>query len=255
MKPCLICCATFNRIEMTQRCFSSLFDTANPDLYSLFIIDNCSTDGTIDYLKTLSHPCLEDIIFNSENLGTARALNMGWKLAESRGQHAGKVDNDVVWYDDDWLDKMVSVFQQAEDVGLIGLKRRDLEEKPNHNDEFFRSRLFTLPNGQVIEIVNHVMGTCWLVSNKLLKEIGALKQIGLYGLDDSIYCHRAHLAGYATVFVPDVAIDHIDPGHPKYPEYTQWKIDKATEVMKSGAYDQIMEEYRVGQRPLYEAFE
>ena len=150
MKPCLLCMVTYNRIEMTQQCIQSLLDTANPSLYSLFIIDNGSTDGTPDYLNSLDHPCIEKVVYNAENLGTARALNIGWKLAYERGQHVSKIDNDVTWYDNNWLDKMYYVIEKAEDVGLVGLKRRDLEEKPNHNDPFFRTWFYTLPNDQVI---------------------------------------------------------------------------------------------------------
>ena len=251
---CLICTVTFNRLEMTKRCLDSLFLMTNPALYRLVVIDNGSTDGTVDYLKSLTNYQIEDIIFNEENLGTAQALNMGWKIAASRGQYAGKLDNDVVFYDNNWLDKVISVLDQTEDVGLVGLKRRDLEEKPNHNDNFFRSHLFALPSGQVVEIAEHVIGTCWTVHTRTLEEVGALVQIGPYGLDDALYCIRLRLAGMVPVFVPDVAIEHIDPGHSKYPEFTQWKIDRATEVFQSGAYDKLRDSFINGERPIYEPF-
>lgn len=252
--PCLLGMVTFNRIELTMQCLNSLFETTDPELYSLMIVDNHSEDGTVDYLHTLTNPQIEDIFYNDENLGTAEGLSRVWKIAYQREQHVGKQDNDVIFYDTGWLGKMLYVVEVAENVGLVGLKRRDLEEKPNHNEPFYRSELFTLPNLQVIEIVNHVMGTCWLVSNRLLNAIGALRQIGLYGLDDSIYCHRAHLADFLTVFVPDVAIEHIDPGDPKYPEYTQWKREMAGKDLASGAYRKLLGEYKSGAIPLFEPF-
>jgi GT2 family glycosyltransferase len=239
---------------MTQQCLTSLFETADRNLYSLFIVDNGSTDGTVDYLRALTDPVIEDIVYLNENVGTAAALNRGWKLAYDRGQHAGKVDNDIVWYDTSWLNRMHYTLDVTADVGLVGLKRRDLEEKPNHNNPQYRTWLFTLPDGHVIEIARHIIGTCWLVKWEALKDLGALVQFGPYGLDDAIYCHRMHIAGYQTVFVPDIAIEHIDPGDPKYPEYTQWKIKTVTEVMRSGEYNKLMDAYRLGQRPVFEAF-
>ena len=240
---------------MSQRCISSLLDTADPELYTLIIVDNGSTDGTPKYLRSLDHPNIEDIIFNPQNIGTANAINQVWKIGHQREQYVAKIDNDVVWLDGrGWLQTMVNVLDQTEDIGLVGLKRSDLEEKANIVHDWFRSRYFTLPNGQVVEVVHHVMGTCWLVSHAGLNALGALKQVGPYGLDDSIYCHRLRLADLSCVFVPDIAIDHIDPGHPKYPDYTQWKIDRATEVMQSGDYNKLLEEYASGSRPLYEPF-
>jgi GT2 family glycosyltransferase len=240
---------------MTQQCLKSFFTTADPELVSIFIVDNGSTDGTVDWLRQLNHPMVEDIVYNDENLGTARALNIPWKIAYQRGQHAGKLDNDVIFYDKDWSQRMYYIIETAENVGLVGLKRRDLEEKPNHNHDFYRTTLHTLPNGIVIEEAKHVMGTCWLVANRLLNKLGGLYQFGPYGLDDAIWAHRTHIAGYLTVFDPSVAIEHIDPGDPMYPEYTQWKRDVAGQVMQSGKYDEIMKAYADGTRSVFEPFE
>lgn len=254
MQKCLLGMVTFNRQEMTQKCLESLFTTTDSSLYSLMIVDNASTDGTVDYLKSLTNPQIEGIFYMSENIGTAKALNKVWKIGAQRGVHVGKVDNDILWYDDDWLEKMLYVVDKASNVGLVGLKRRDLEEKPNHNDDFFRSKLFTMPNGLVIEIVKHVIGSCWLVSHNLLKVLGGLIQVGPYGFDDAIYCFRARKADFLVVFVPDVAIEHLDPGEAKYPEYTKWKQEQAAEIFQSGEYENLIHAYDVGERSLYEDF-
>ena len=254
-KNILICMVTYNRIDMTMETLKSLFSTADPKLYSLFIVDNGSQDGTVDFLKTLTNPQIEDIVYNESNLGTASALNIGWKVEHEREWHAGKLENDVVFKDTNWLRRMKYVVETVTDVGLVGLKRVDLEEKPNHTNAFYRTRLYALPDGSVIEIANHVMGTCWLVGKKALKKVGGLRQLGPYGLDDSLYCKRMALAGFYVAFIPDLVIEHIDPGHSKYPEYTQWKIDEAGRVLETGAYDEIMAAYTGGLRPLWEPFE
>lgn len=252
----LMCCATFNRIEMTLQCLDSFLNSIDPDVCKLMVIDNGSTDGTHDWLKDLEHPALHSKVLLEENVGTAKALNLGWKIARDEGLHAGKLDNDVVFYDRDWFDKMLGILEETTNVGIVGLKRRDLAERANNKPgDWFRTWYSTLPSGQVIEVANHVMGTCWLVNHALLTKVGALYQIGPYGLDDAIYCHRAHLAGFLTVFAPDVAIEHIDPGEPKYPDYTRWKIDVATKVIGSGEYKTLMKAYETGSRQLYEGFE
>lgn len=256
MKKCLLGVVTYNRCEMTKQCLDSLFETVDRELCTVMIVDNGSTDETRSYLEGLTDPLIESIHYNETNLGTARALNRVWKIAHDRGQHAGKIDNDVTWYPDQkWISKMLYVLETTEDVGLVGLKREDLAEKPNAKPgSWYKSELFALPD-QIIELSNHVIGTCWLVSNKLLKAIGGLKQPGPYGLDDALFCHRAHLAGFVTAFVPDVAIEHIDPGHSKYPEYTQWKIDSVTEDMQTHKYDEMRDAYSAKTRSLYEDFD
>ena len=80
----------------------------------------------------------------------------------------------------------------------------------------------------IVEEVNHAMGTVQVYSPPLLKEIGYLYQMGgLYGFDDALACIRAHKAGFKTVFLPHIEIDHIDPGGDNYTEWKQkygWKM-------------------------------
>jgi hypothetical protein len=68
-----------------------------------------------------------------------------------------------------------------------------------------------------------------MYSSKLLEKIGYLYQLGgLYGFDDALASVRAHVAGFSTVFLPHIDIDHIDPGTT---EYQQWKESYAGERM------------------------
>lgn len=250
-KKVLIAIVTYNRLEMTKRTLEALFDTTDESLYDLYICDNASTDGTVEYLHGLQHPCLRDKLFNHDNRGTARGVNACWvhRLPE---QHAVKMDNDIVINTKGWLERCLSVFDVDTNrhIGLVGLKRKDCIERPDHPEPWYRSVLFDLPNGERVEECHHIMGSCQLYRNSALHKIGYLSQPRLYGFDDALASVRLHVAGFHTVFLQGIDIDHIDPGGTPYQE---WKEKVAGEDMAS--YHRFVQAYQNHQRDVFEGAE
>ena len=223
--------------------------TVNLKAHRVVIVDNGSTDERTPKL-------LDDVaswatvIRNGQNLGTARAINKAWKL-RLPGQHACKMDDDVLVHQMDWPDLMEEVFRREPTIGICALKRNDLGECPWHNNPDYRTKLHMLPHtpGQrwiVVEQANMTIGTCQGYSSALLDKIGGLWQIGPYGLDDSFAGVRCRVAGFANVFLPSVPIDHIDPGGTLY---QKWKEEVAREPVNQFAA--IAEEFLSGKRPIF----
>lgn len=247
------------RTELTRRTLESLKETVDWSRHCLVISDNGSCQATHDLYRELfgeraTFMGRVEIIFNETNIGTARAINKAWSWREPNWV-AVKMDNDVVIHQAGWLDEIEEVFRRDPTIGICGLKRKDLEERPDHPNPWFVSRLRMLPHqlGErwiVVEEVNHVMGTCQAYSPALLERIGYLYQMqdegNRYGYDDALASVRAHLAGFKTVFLPHIPIDHIDPGGC---DFTAWK--QANAGVWQGRYFQVREEYRSGKRPLY----
>ena len=237
------------RAELTRRTLESLTDTVDFYKHRLFLVINAATPETMAAIKTFSAKAVSrvhetpkaggvgmeaknpvTVIRNSENVGTARAINQAWKH-KYPGENAIKMDNDVVIHRSGWVDEMEEAISRDPRIGIIGLKRKDLWETPWHPNPDHRSTLRMLPHeaGQkwlIVEDVNHVMGTCQMYSAALLEKIGYLYQRGLYGFDDSLAAIRCKVAGFNSCFLQGVEIDHIDPGGN---DFTQWKRDKAGE--------------------------
>jgi GT2 family glycosyltransferase len=245
----LIAMATYNRLEMTKATIEALARTTNLYKHQLYVIDNCSTDGTREYLESGSGPRIDTLIFPNENVGTAKAINLAWGWKKP-GQPCVKMDNDVVINTPGWLDKCVEVLRmRPQELGIVALKRKDLPESPFAINPWYQTRLLEIGDGIVVEEANHTIGTCWVVNPLLMDRIGALLQPRVYGFDDALYCLRAHLAGFKTVFLREIDIDHIDPGGDGY---TAWKHQQAAEDMR--VYSQLVQEYKTGQRDIYERF-
>lgn len=210
---------------------------------------NAYTDETKKIFSEYSD-IITTLVYNSENIGTAEAINKIWKDRRD-GENAIKMDDDVVIHTADWLYLMEEAISRDNTIGQIGLKRRDCMESTKQSNPFFKSELVQLPHeaGQkwiCVEQVNHVMGTCVMHSDALLKKAGYLFQMGQYGFDDVFYSLRSRLLGFKNYFLVGVDIEHIDKGDTPY---QKWKEQKASERWND--YQTIYRQYESGERSLY----
>lgn len=214
------------RAQMTDATLKSLLQTVDFSHHRLFLSINEATGETLAAIEHFAGKVPESsltVINNGGNIGTARAINKAWKH-RAPGEMCIKMDNDVVIHDPGWVEIMEEAIRRDPKIGIIGLKRRDLEERPDNPQIRFRSTITFLPpiGGYwlPVERVDHVMGTCQAYNALLLDQIGYLYQMGVYGFDDSLAAVRCKVAGYYSCFIPFIRIDHIDPGDKPY---QKWK--------------------------------
>lgn len=236
-----------NRTQYTKRTLQSLMQTVNMARHRIIVVDNASCEATKRVLRYFD-PYIK-VITLGQNLGTAKGINMAW-LEREPGEHAIKMDNDVVIHSKGWVEEMEEAIMLDSKIGIVGLKRKDCWENPNHESAMYRSELKLL--GGVnhkwipIEKVNHVMGTCQMFNSALLDKIGYLYQPRLYGFDDSLAAIRCQVAGFYSCFIPHIEIDHIDTGETPY---QGWKEKHSGEDMV--AFNQIKNAYLNGTKPIY----
>jgi GT2 family glycosyltransferase len=244
------------RSEFTESTIESLLSTVDFNRHSLIIVDNNSCKETQDIYKRYISPAKEkgmnvQVVNLKENVGTAKAINVALRQRLPE-EFFVKMDNDVVFYKNGWVDEMEEVITRMPKVGLLGLKRRDVCESTYALNPDQRSRLLEVPhkNGEkwyVIEQCKHFMGTCTMLSPDLIKRVGYFYQMGgLYGFDDSIMCLRAAKAGYINAFMHGVDIEHIDPGGT---EYTKWKEEYAHSMIQQ--YAELERMYANGTVDIY----
>lgn len=218
----IMCCHDTDengRSAFTMQTISSIFKTVDVSLdrkHRLIIVDNNSCEKTKNHLSKIRGMFVKTIDL-PENMGTARGVNKALSLRRP-GEYCIKVDNDVVIHQTGWPDQMEDVMRRMPQIGILGLKRVDLQESPTNQNPDYRSRFIEVPHepGQrwrVVEECKQVMGTCTMLSPQLLDKVGFYYQMGgLYGFDDSLMCVRSNVAGFMNCFLHGIDIDHIDPG-------------------------------------------
>ncbi|MFA5264594.1 MAG: glycosyltransferase family 2 protein [Opitutaceae bacterium] len=108
----------FNHLEYTQAMLASLRATMPAGMpYEVVLVDDGSTDGTRDWLKTLSEPDTQ-VLINERNLGFAASNNRGASVA--RGECLALLNNDLI-LNPGWLEPMLAVLNdRTRDAGLVG---------------------------------------------------------------------------------------------------------------------------------------
>lgn len=95
---------TLNKLEYTKKFIKSLFEYTKD--FELIIVDNGSTDGTVEYLESLDNIKL---IKNGENKGFSDGNNQGIAIAE--GEYIGFLNNDILLYPN-WFEECEKVFNK-----------------------------------------------------------------------------------------------------------------------------------------------
>ncbi len=208
-----------NRTWMTEATLRSLAETVDWSKHKLMISDNDSCNATHALYMTMIHLLPVRIACNGSNVGTSRAINRVWRH-RGQGEHCAKIDNDVVIHQPGWADWMEDVFERDPEIGIVGLKRKDLAESRY-------VRMLPHKKGQrwlAIEEARGIMGTCLAYSSALLDKIGYLTQPGIYGYDDSLASVRARVAGFKCAYLHGFELEHLGLDSDAY---AQWKIAQA----------------------------
>lgn len=105
----------FNRLEKTKRCVESVLEYTKGNDYELILIDNGSSDGTLDYFNTVSYP-RKKIIHVTRNLGAVYPhLNIP---VNDLGKYVCILANDNI-VTANWLDNLLTCMRSDPKIGMV----------------------------------------------------------------------------------------------------------------------------------------
>ena len=251
---CLIAIAVYDtkeneRTAYTVHTYNSLKHVIDPKTTRIIFIDNGSCEETKTFLRSIKAKNVS-VITNETNIGTAEAINLALRTRK-QGEYCVKLDNDV-YFHESWVEKLVKCFELNPNLGILGLKRKDIPNSPYSEQYPTKLEFVDGPDHFIndpwltIEICDDIIGTCTMFNPKLLDKIGYLYQPGIYGFDDVLMCARSKLANYINAFFPSVEIDHMDNG---LNPYTEWK--KRYAGLHLSKISGILEDYASGERDIY----
>ncbi len=110
-----------NRLQFVHASFRTLLSNTNWDLVNqVFILDDLSTDGTAEYLHTISKLSHDKPHFVSQKFGGPVAA-MNYMLDRSDAEIAAKIDSDVI-SPPGWLDTMLGVLDENPELDALGME-------------------------------------------------------------------------------------------------------------------------------------
>ena len=222
-----ICIVSYMTRKYLSDCLLSL-NEGHPSLnLEIIVVDNGSTDGTIEMLRS-DFPEV-NLIVNSENLGYSAPMNQA--LQAANGRFLMQLNPDTLMVQES-IKTMVDHMVNHPEVGICGPKVLNSDgsfQKQCRRGEpkplavigyFFRlGKLFPENknlNGYLLNyldeneasIVDGVSGSCMLIRREVVGKIGYLDEMFFAYQEDADYCRRTREAGWDVYYLPSAVIYH-----------------------------------------------
>lgn len=209
---------TYNNLELNKLCINSILNkTAYPN-YELIIVDNKSSDGTIDYLNQLTNQNISNvkIILNEANSGFAGGNNIGIKA--STGDYVLLLNNDTL-VTRGWLTSLVKHLENDKKLGMCGpvtnsigneAKIKVLYNSINEMESFAYN--YTWDNmGKQYKDPNILALFCTLIKREVIDKCGILnEEYGVGMFEDDDYAEAVKNVGYKLTIAEDAFIHHFE---------------------------------------------
>ena len=128
---------TYNRLEYTMQMVKQVHDLAGSANYEHIIIDQGSTDGTREWLKSIKKENFYDklrIILNNSNIGDAGGIHQGIKIAKYK--YVMQLDNDCMPITYDFINNLVDMIEvDPTKYGAIMMYREGVNTHILSNDK------------------------------------------------------------------------------------------------------------------------
>ena len=214
MEKILVIIVTYNGMEWMERCLDSITRSTLPA--DIFIVDNGSTDGTQDYIRS----CGKEIIFrqSGENLGFGRANNLGLQYAADNGYDYVYLLNQDAWVEEATFETLINVHRSHPEYGI--LSPMQIQANGQHMDRNFLNGVASrcvegnfmedLYFGTLQDVyeVKDVMAAHWLISMDCLRRTGGFSPTFRHYGEDNNYVDRVEYHGFKTGFVPATKAVH-----------------------------------------------
>ena len=187
--------------------------------FNVVVIDNGSTDGSLDALKEIVSSRVQ-LIASPENIGFTGGCNLGFELAlKSDADFVWLLNNDAVT-DAGTLTSLVRTAQEDERIGLVSPVIASLDEPSRliNAGGIFDSTIPDYTPTKDLQVArawaaNHpekivLLGTALLVRTSLIRKIGPLDPALFAYWEDTDFSLRSIRAGYRNVVDFDAVIYH-----------------------------------------------
>ena len=105
---------TYNGKKWYDKCFGSLLQSTIP--CNIVVVDNDSNDGTVEYIRS-TFPQIH-VIEEKENLGFAKANNVGIKYALEQNADYVLLQNQDTWVKKNFLEELLQTFSDNKHTGI-----------------------------------------------------------------------------------------------------------------------------------------
>lgn len=192
---------TYDRLEYTKKSFKSLAETTNYP-YDHYVVDNGSTDGTVEWLKKHIDP--DKLILNQKNVGISKASNQAIEMIKKGNyQCVVKWDNDCIGLTKGWLNKMVDIWVSNRKIAL-SCYVQGLVDNPGGAQRLGFGTL----KGELVGVTKHLGGICHFVDIHAYDDFKWDESSFLHGVQDMEMSQYLLFHGFSQGYLENFYVSH-----------------------------------------------
>jgi GT2 family glycosyltransferase len=220
---CSVIIVTHNNLFYTKQCLESLKKTSYPAI-EIVIVDAASSDGTVEYLRTLP----VKLVCLDQNYAYSYSLNRG--IEASKGIYLCFLNNDTLIVQPDWLKILVDCLNTNSSIGVVAPKLVNNASEFGVEDKgfFLKTKLvmrdglqfprLIYPDGNQYHVISKgktlvpctfIVGACMLIKRSLISTVGFFDERFFFAYDETDFCMRSWLAGKKVVCNTNSVIVHL----------------------------------------------
>ncbi len=217
----------WNTKQLLEDCLRSIYKQTADLTYEVIVVDNASTDGSVEMVRK-NFPQVKTIE-NSQNLGFARANNIG--IRAGTGRYICLINSDVTLLDG-CIGRLAAFMDGHPAIGMAGPKILNSDGTIQHScrhfpsiwnnfcqavglnhifpkSAFFSHCIMDYWDHNSVRSIDVLSGCFWTVRREALDKVGLLdEEFFIYG-EDIDWCRRFHNAGWDIVFYPEAQAVHL----------------------------------------------
>lgn len=214
----------YNTCHLLAELFASIARATQGLSLQVIVVDNASTDRSVDHLQKSVHPL--DLVLNQKNVGFGRANNQALPLV--RGRHVLLLNTDA-FVSQDTLTKTVAWMDEHPACGVLGVKLigRDGALQPSCRYRPTVVNIFLNKTGfgkwlpfvkavddmtwahDAVRECDWVPGCYYLTRREVLRTVGLFDPRFFMYYEEVDHCIRVKQAGWKVCFYPFTQVVHI----------------------------------------------
>lgn len=204
---------TYNALDWIDKCLSSLQASSYP--LETIVIDNCSTDGTIEYMEKY-FPKVK-VLRQNKNLGFGQANNIAIKEALAAAADFIFLLNQDAWILRETIERLVEIHTKHPDYGILSPVHlnRDFTKVdynfstyigpatcPDLLSDLYLNRL------KDVYTVDFVNAASWFMKSDCVRAVGCFDKLFFHYGEDVNYCQRVLYHGFKIGVCPSLKVVH-----------------------------------------------
>lgn len=215
MREVSIVIPNYNGKHFLADCLHAVF-AQNIENQEVIVVDNGSTDGSLEYLKTF--PGVR-VIALDKNYGFCRAVNEGIKASDSEYVILLNNDTEVA---KDFAKELLDAIKSDERIFSCSSKMIQFHDRERMDDagDYYCALGWAFGRGKGAPVENYEMSSdvfaacagAAIYRKNILESLGYFDEAHFAYLEDIDIGYRARIYGYRNVYAPKAVVYHVGSG-------------------------------------------